>query len=73
MQEADLAEPTVSGLETLVVSVPKMDGSLHFGLDYRRLNAEVLRYNCPISHMNKCIDLLGEVQMLSTIDANGVY
>jgi len=42
-----------------IVLVRKRDGSLHYCIDYRGLNAATLKANCPLPHINTFHDSLG--------------
>ncbi len=42
-----------------VVLVPKTDGKSRFFVDYRKLNAKIIRDSYPIPRMDDCIDSLG--------------
>ena len=53
-----------------VVFVPKKDNTLRFCVDYRRLNAVIMRDAYPIPRMDECMDNLGEAKVSSMFDAN---
>ena len=55
MVKAGIIEPASSEWASQVVFVPKKDGSLHFCVDYRRLNACTLAHSYPLLRMDDCI------------------
>lgn len=55
------------------IFAPKKDGSLHFSIDYRRLNALMIPDSYPIPRMDECIDSLRSAKIFSTLDANSGY
>ena len=56
-----------------VVLIPKADGRLRFCVDYRRLNALIVRDTYPIPRIDECLDSLGEDKVFSTLDYNSAY
>lgn len=52
-----------------IVFALKMDDSLRFGVDYRKLYTVTKRDLCPIPQ-DECIDSLGKAALFSTMDAN---
>lgn len=73
MQEAGVAKPAGTEWTSPVEFVLKEDESLCFCVHYRRLDNATVRDSYPTLHMNLCIDLLGEAQIFSTLDANLRY
>lgn len=71
--EDDVIEPTTSGWASAVVLVPKKDVSLHFCVDYRRLDTLTRSDASPLPRMRDCIDSLGEAATFSTHDCNAGY
>ena len=56
-----------------VVLIHKLDGSLRFCVDYRRLNTLTVRDTYPIPGMDECLDSLGEANVFTTLDCNSGY
>jgi len=71
--EADVIEPTSSELGFPVVLVPKKDGTLRFGVDYRLLDVVTKKDSYPLPRMDECIDSLIEATIFSTLDCNAGY
>lgn len=59
-----LAENNTKSAQTTwaapIVSILKMDKTLLYCVDYRKLNTVTKQYSFPIPRMNECIDLLGK-------------
>lgn len=53
-----------------IVFTPKKNGTVHFCVDYQKLNAITKRDSYPIPHMDKCMDSLGEAAIFSTLGEN---
>lgn len=53
-----------------IVLAPKKNGSLHFFVDYKKLNNLTRRNPYPIPRMDDCIDLLEKATIFSTLDGN---
>ena len=53
--------------------VPKPDGSVHFCIDYRKLNLMTVKDAYPIPRMDECIGSLGDARVFSTLDCNAGY
>jgi hypothetical protein len=73
MMKSKVIEPTTSEWASLVVLVPKPDGSMRFCIDYRRLNAVTVRDSYPLHRMEECIDSLWDATIFSTLDCNSGY
>ena len=73
MLRGGFIEPAQSAWVSPVVLVPKLDGSLRFCVDYRRLNAIIIRDSYPLPRMDESIDSLVEASVFSTIDCNPGY
>ncbi len=52
---------------------PKLDGSLRFCVDYRRLNALTFEDTYPIPRVDDCIDSLGDSRLFKTLDCSSGY
>ena len=70
---AGLIEPANTEWASLVVLVPKKDGSLRFCVDYRRLNAKKRADSYPLPRMDHCIDSLGDASVCTTLDCSSGY
>jgi Reverse transcriptase (RNA-dependent DNA polymerase) len=46
---------------------------MRFCIDYRRLNALMVRASYPLPRMEECIDSLGDATIFSTLDCNSGY
>lgn len=56
-----------------IVFAAKRDGTLHFCVDYRKLNALTNRDSYPILRLDECIGSLGKATIFSQLDANSGY
>ena len=59
MLEKGAIEPATTDWASPIVLAPKLDGSLRFCVDYRRLNAMTVRDSYLIPRMDECIKYLG--------------
>jgi hypothetical protein len=66
-------EPTTCEWASPIVMVPKLDGSLRFCVDYRKLNAILVPDTFPLPRMDECIDSLGKAAIFTTLDCNSGY
>ena len=73
MLDAGVIEPANSEWASPVVLVPKLDGSLRFCVDYRKLNSLTVKDTYPFPRMDECIDSMGEAQFFTALDANSGY
>lgn len=55
------------------VFVPKKDATIHFGIDYCKLNVMRLRYPYSFPGMHDYIDSLHEATIFSRLDDNRTY
>lgn len=56
-----------------IMFAPEKDGMPVFYLDYCKLNTVTICDSHPILRMGECTDSLGDVPILSTVDANSGY
>lgn len=68
-----IIEPAQTERDAPIVFVPKKDGSLHFCVDYQKLNAVTVRNTYPVSHMDAPIDYFPDSTGFSTLPANSGY
>lgn len=73
MIEQGIIEPSQSEWALPVVVSTKYDGSLRFCVDFRELNAMIIRDTYPLPRMDECIDSLGDDTVFSSLDANWGY
>ena len=73
MLRAGVIEPTSAEWAIPVVFVPKKDETMGFCVDYRKLNAVMVRDSYPLPRMDECIDSLGDVIVFTTLDCNSGY
>lgn len=73
MGEARVVEPAVAEMASVVVSVPKKNGSLRSCLDCRRLSAVTERDKYPIPQIDVCIYSLDKAEALLTLEASFSY
>lgn len=65
MLEMNIIEPSKSELSSPIVLVPKKDGTIRFGTDFRRLNA----VSCyPMPRIDDLLEKLGKARYITTID-----
>lgn len=73
MLRAGVIELAESPWVVPVMLMPKPDGCLRFCVDYRRLNAVIIRDTYPIPRMDECIDCLGDARVFTKLDCNSGY
>lgn len=56
-----------------IFSAPKIEGSLRFCIDYRKVNAVKIRDSYSISQMDECIASFGSGNVFSTLSARSAY
>lgn len=55
-----------------ILLAPKQYRSSCFCVDYRKINAILIRDSYPTQRMNECIDLIGDAKIVSALGANRV-
>ena len=73
MLDAGVVRPSNSPLCNTVVLVRKKDGSLHFCIDFRRLNALTIKDSHPLPHICETLESLSRVAHYSTFDLNSGF
>lgn len=68
MADMGVIEPSSGEWPSLIVLVPKSDGTMRFCIDYRKLNERTVRDSYPLTRMDDCLDSLGEAQNVSTTE-----
>lgn len=68
MQDLGVIEPSTSEWSSLVILVPKKDGTLRFCLDFRKLNSVSKSDPYPMPRVDHLIEWLGKAKFLSTFD-----
>ncbi|CAM4679860.1 unnamed protein product, partial [Lepidochelys olivacea] len=66
-------QPLVTPWASLVVLVPKKDGSVQFRVDYRKLNAITVSDAYPMPRPDELLDKLGGARYLTTMDLTKGY
>jgi hypothetical protein len=70
---AKLIEPTVSPWSSNVLLVRKKDGTIHFCVDYRKLNDRTVKDAYPWPRLDGCLESLGGNRIFSTLDLRAGY
>ena len=75
MLDAGVFQPSNSPWCNAVVLARKKDGSLHFCIDFRRLNALTVKDSNPFPHICETLESLAKVAHYSMFDLNlaGTY
>jgi Reverse transcriptase (RNA-dependent DNA polymerase) len=73
MLKAGVIEPATSEWASPVVLITKNDGSIRFCVDYRKLNALIVKDSYPLPRMDECLDSLEYATICSTLDCNSGY
>ena len=68
MLENHIIEPSNSDWSSPSILVPKPDGSLHFCMDFRKLNSLTKTDSFPLPRIENCIDIVGKVKYLTKFD-----
>lgn len=66
----DIIEPITTKLAYRIVFATKQDRSLRLSVDYLKRNALTVRDSYPLTSMDHCINVLGEVRIFSTLHTN---
>jgi len=72
-RDLGVVEPSSAEWAFPVVLVPKPNGTMRFGVDYRQLNEVTVLDGYPLPRMDDCIDFLGDAKVFSTLDCNSGY
>jgi len=73
MRSMGVIEPSTEEWASPVVMAPKPDGTVHFCIDYRRLNLMTVKDAYPIPRMEECLDSPGDAGVFSALDCNAGY
>ena len=71
--DAGVVQPSNSPWCNTVVLVRKKDGSLHFYIDFRRLNALTVKDSHPLPHVCETLESLAGTAHYSTFDLNSGF
>ena len=73
MLDAGVVQPSNSPWCNTVVLVRKKDGSLHFCIDFRKLNALTIKDSHPLPHICETLESLAGAAHYSTFDLNSGF
>ena len=73
MLDAGVVQPSNSSWCNAVVLVRKKDGSLHFCINFRRLNALTIKDSHPLPHICETLESLAGAAHYSTFDLNSGF
>ena len=73
MQSQGIVKPSQSPWDSPVVLVPKKDGSVHFCVDYRKLNSITQRDVFPLPRVDDILDTLHGTKFFTSLDLASGY
>jgi hypothetical protein len=73
MKEQEVIEPSTSPWASPVVLVKKKDGTLHFCVDYPKLNKVTKKDSYPLPRIDDTLDTLSGSKWFSTLDLKSGY
>jgi len=73
MRKRGIVEPATSPWALNVVLVKKMDGTLLFCIEYRRLNSVIRQDSYPLPLIDNCLNALSGSSWYSTLDLRSGY
>ena len=73
MQVQGIVRPSKSPWVSPIVLVPKKDGSLHFCVDFRKLNMIMKKDVYPLPRLEDILDTLGEAKYFTSLDLASGY
>lgn len=71
MRAMNIIKPAQTEWASPIMIVSRKDGMLHFSVDYQKLNAVTVWHSYPTPYIDKCIELLGDATIFSTLDVKG--
>lgn len=69
----DFVEPTQIEFGLTCLFVHEKYGAARFCIEYRKLNTVTIQESYLKPRMKECMDLLGDLRIFPTLDANSVY
>ena len=73
MLDSKVIQPSNSEWASPSVLIQKKDGSVHWKIDFRAINAVTQKDSFPLPLIEECLDALEGVQYMSTLDMNSGY
>ena len=73
MLNANVIQPSISAWASASVFIRKKDGSLRWCIDYRQVNAVIVKDTYPLPFLSECLDSLDGNSWYSKLDANSAY
>lgn len=71
--QQELMKSAATECASSILFAPKKDGSFRLYVENRIPNAVPIRHFYLLLSIDKCIDLLGDVRIFSTLDASSAY